>query len=217
MPQARSFSAARTYCRDVLGGDLASIESEAEKNEVLALLTGTRAWIGLTRTVENPPTSTDATLWRWVDGSAYIFGTTYTNWANGEPNDYQNNENCAVMYSNSDKNGPFAPGEWNDEFCTATYPFVCVSDVSMCVCVCVCDHEPCAAAYSFLCVSAVSIMCMCICKCCIYTYIDTHGCIHSGSVCVCVMMSSVCDRVLMRLPKCMPQRVLCVCVNVPCA
>jgi hypothetical protein len=52
-------------------------------------------------------------------GSAYLNDRqqwSYSNWASDEPNDFNNLENCAVIYSS---------GLWNDRSCFSTLPFMC--------------------------------------------------------------------------------------------
>ena len=51
--------------------------------------------------------------WTYVDGSKVY----YTPWANGEPNNANGNEYCAVVSRQH--------GQWNDINCGDTYPFVC--------------------------------------------------------------------------------------------
>lgn len=46
----------------------------------------------------------------------------YTNWLEGEPNNYHN-EDCALMYLTSGRY--VQPGKWNDFPCCAEFAFVC--------------------------------------------------------------------------------------------
>merc|ERR1711998_731875 len=50
--------------------------------------------------------------WKWIDGS----GSVYTNWAEGEPNDSGDNEDCGQMYFD---------GSWNDNDCSTQLAFIC--------------------------------------------------------------------------------------------
>ncbi len=52
--------------------------------------------------------------WSWVSGSS----STYTNWASGEPNDSDGDEDCAINNHNYGTS-------WNDIDCDNTYPFIC--------------------------------------------------------------------------------------------
>ena len=51
--------------------------------------------------------------YKWSDGSA----VDYTNWMDGEPNNYKGNEDCTVYWTD-DK-------QWNDYSCYATANFIC--------------------------------------------------------------------------------------------
>ena len=48
----------------------------------------------------------------WTDGTPW----DYYNWYKGEPNNWNNNEDCAMMKSD---------GTWNDEVCGNLYAFIC--------------------------------------------------------------------------------------------
>lgn len=88
-----TWSAAKLSCEEV-GGHLAAITSSGE-NDFIASHYSPLAWIG-TRTdllVNN--------VWCWVNGEP----VTYTNWASGQPDNW-NGENCVEI------NRP--AGQWND-------------------------------------------------------------------------------------------------------
>ena len=53
----------------------------------------------------------------WEDGSA----TTYTNWAEGEPNNVDGDEDCAVL-------NRFTDQTWNDEKCSDSFYYICEAD-----------------------------------------------------------------------------------------
>ena len=95
-----SHAEAREACR-ALGGDLASIHSEAENEEAFALTGGVSARIGLT------DAAVEGTF-VWEDGTPL----DYVNWASGQPNN-NGNEDCATF-------GPSATqGMWYDAPCEA--------------------------------------------------------------------------------------------------
>ena len=88
------------------GGHLASINSAAE-NAWLYKVFGSipiappengAVWIGLRRSGDS---------WEWTDGRPF----EYTNWAPGEPNNFEGNENYAWMYSDTE---PTQFALWND-------------------------------------------------------------------------------------------------------
>ncbi|XP_041036068.1 C-type lectin domain family 17, member A-like [Carcharodon carcharias] len=69
-------------------------------------------WIGLTdRESEGN--------WKWVDGTPVSF----TRWDQGEPNNWNGHENCAIIRS----------GCWNDFRCTRYYRFICEKRALPCV------------------------------------------------------------------------------------
>ncbi|MET3130929.1 hypothetical protein AAKU55_001187 [Oxalobacteraceae bacterium GrIS 1.11] len=74
-------------------GHLVAINSAAENTFLNTSFGGKLLWIGLART--------GADTFGWSNGDAL----TYTNWAAGEPNNWQGNENVVHTY---------ASGQWND-------------------------------------------------------------------------------------------------------
>ena len=97
---------------------LVTIES-AEKQAFIyeKFLAGTDKkdyWIGLTDAdVENE--------WKWCDGRKL---TIYTNWAPGQPNNLDDNQDCVGI-----RKGHFFDtdydGEWHDNACTKKKEFIC--------------------------------------------------------------------------------------------
>ena len=77
---------------------------------------GTMVWLGAKRDVEEGP---DA--WRWVSGKpvSYIF------WGSQQPNNYANEQNCAVLDSDLE-------WRWNDISCKVDAKTVCRGDPSRC-------------------------------------------------------------------------------------
>ncbi|ROL49836.1 Galactose-specific lectin nattectin [Anabarilius grahami] len=107
----QTWSRAEKYC---LGnkGNLASVHSHEEYVFIQRMIrhethASTRAWIG----------GYDAAgegVWLWSDGSQI----DYEIWSPGEPNNNAGKEHCLEMnYKN---------GNWNDDKCYITKPFVCV-------------------------------------------------------------------------------------------
>lgn len=114
-----SWPTARRVC-DTLGDlDLAIISSPEINESIIEGFTelrglrGQRRWIGLTDEVTEGE-------FLWVDGTALQAGD-FDDWIEGEPNDFDSGEDCAVYR--------FQPGDlalgWNDEPCSRQYGFIC--------------------------------------------------------------------------------------------
>ena len=101
----RTFEDARAVCQGY-GGDLVALATLDE----LAFLRDAGVagiWLGLTDAVAEG-------TWMWVDGVEASWGA----WADGEPNDAGDGEDCASLR---------ADGQWNDLSCDREVPYVCES------------------------------------------------------------------------------------------
>jgi len=112
-PSARDSAASRSFMS--LQGHMATLTSQEEADWVwswLQSLTADGAWLG---GYQEPFESTPATAnWRWVTGETW----DYTNWAPGEPNDYDGfAEGYLAIWA---LNFP----RWNDEVNWVTRPFL---------------------------------------------------------------------------------------------
>ncbi|XP_026181790.1 type-2 ice-structuring protein-like [Mastacembelus armatus] len=107
VPKAMTWADAQKNCRSYKA-NLAYVRDAKENGKIQEMIRqGKAAWIG----------STDAQkegCWSWVDGSTF----TYANWAPGQPDNYQGNENC-LQISTEGK-------QWSDVNCDQLLPSVCV-------------------------------------------------------------------------------------------
>ncbi|XP_026181764.1 ladderlectin-like [Mastacembelus armatus] len=111
VPKALTWPAAQLNCQS-LGGNLASVR-DAEEYEVIqkviADAKGTGLiWIGGHDLIQEGK-------WKWTDKTPF----TYTNWAPGQPDDYQRNEDCLQISTEGRR-------FWNDLDCQTPLPSVCV-------------------------------------------------------------------------------------------
>ncbi|XP_019647001.1 PREDICTED: fibropellin-3-like [Branchiostoma belcheri] len=117
-----------------LGANLASVTSRDEANFINTIITGAPkgqwqnyfVWFGLRR---------KDGFRKFTDGSP----VTYTNWEPGQPNDKRSlfsafkGQDCVGMYSKTGKgcsgmmfkNVYVEKGQWNDDQCYRSYPFIC--------------------------------------------------------------------------------------------
>ncbi|XP_068203774.1 macrophage mannose receptor 1-like [Palaemon carinicauda] len=111
-----TWKSARTWCESNLGSNLTSIEN-ADENEFIRGMAASMnldLWIGLH--------DNDAGgEWHWIDGSNY---EQYTNWADGQPDDYEWAEHCGMIRRGS--------GQWNDLSCDQNLGFVCKITIDTC-------------------------------------------------------------------------------------
>jgi hypothetical protein len=106
--EPNTWGAAKERCASK-GHYLIHINNQAEQDWLEGILypEGGAWWIGYSRN--------SAGNFHWVNGA---YG--YTNWAPGEPNDANNNEDCTVIRSWN--------GLWNDLNCSAQRPYICERD-----------------------------------------------------------------------------------------
>jgi hypothetical protein len=107
--QPLGYAEAEADCVDQ-GGHLASIHDLATHNEIVGgaySVAGGLWWIGLDDRVSEGD-------FEWTDGTPHDFDA----WAGGEPNDYDNAEDCAHL-------ADWAGGAWNDLGCGAVINYVC--------------------------------------------------------------------------------------------
>nr|XP_024653981.1 uncharacterized protein LOC101472202 [Maylandia zebra] len=107
----KTWTDAESSCQ-TLGGNLASFHSTAEYTFIRELTrtaagSYTRAWVG------GNDRETE-TVWKWSDGSQFDF----TNWGNGEPDNYGEGEDCMEI----NREGDYV----NDQRCNSQRGFVCV-------------------------------------------------------------------------------------------
>lgn len=99
-----SWNASRAFCRKYYT-DLVAIQNKDEiayLNDVIPYHSH-YYWIGI-RKINNK--------WTWV-GTNKTLTEEAENWADHEPNNKKNNQDCVEIYIKS----PSAPGRWNDEPC----------------------------------------------------------------------------------------------------
>ena len=108
--QPKSWYEARDACAALgIGYSLAAITNSIEADTIQSL-GGVSAWIGA-----NDINSEG--IWQWIRGPNRMNQEiAYSKWANGEPNDYANGEDCA------DKR---AEGLWNDRSCQSNLAYIC--------------------------------------------------------------------------------------------
>ena len=95
-PDALSYQAAVSYC-DGIGGEIASIHSDADNEAARDACGDNVCWIGLRESGGEQGTHAFEQIWRWRDNSTAGVDS-YHNWAPGEPeyNEYSD-ERYAVM------------------------------------------------------------------------------------------------------------------------
>ncbi|CAC5385747.1 MRC [Mytilus coruscus] len=106
--ERRTWFQARDYCRSI-GTDLVSVHNERESSFLNNNFTLTFMWIGLSNFQNNGK-------YVWSDGTIL----NYTDWGPSEPNNVNNNENCAQTYYRM----------WNDNNCFMSFRFICKMQIN---------------------------------------------------------------------------------------
>ncbi|XP_058261108.1 hepatic lectin-like isoform X2 [Hemibagrus wyckioides] len=104
-----SWNKARQECR-LRGADLVIINSREEQESISQMFIG-EAWIGLSDSAEEGK-------WMWVDGTEVTTGF----WWEGEPNDFDGNEDCAATGS---KFARAIISTWADYSCETELRAIC--------------------------------------------------------------------------------------------
>ncbi len=100
VPEEKNWTDAQKYCREN-HTDLASVRNETENNLIETMLTDNTVWIGLHR------------LWVWSDNST----ASFTHWkTNRSQSRVGYHDDCALID---------LQGQWTDQLCSESYPFVC--------------------------------------------------------------------------------------------
>ncbi|XP_066502466.1 lymphocyte antigen 75, partial [Hoplias malabaricus] len=102
---------ARAEC-EKKGSHLMSIHDIHERTWVSTQIGTSIYWFGLNDIVSEGN-------WEWSDGS--VFYPYLSFWRPGQPDDYNDNEDCGQVDGNSN-------GRWNDEHCTAQRQYICKQD-----------------------------------------------------------------------------------------
>ena len=106
--QSTNWFSANSACQSQTNYHLAVINDEDENNWVTNTANGMIYhvwwWIGYDNTGASS-SEEPAGAWTWVNG----LSSSYTNWDDGQPDDYYNNEDCTHIYGQS--------GTWNDMAC----------------------------------------------------------------------------------------------------
>ncbi|XP_078392737.1 hepatic lectin-like [Cetorhinus maximus] len=111
--ESKEWNSAKLQCES-LNSHLIIINTEQEQNFMEKSIENNPGdyWIGLTdRESEGN--------WKWVDGSPVSF----TRWGQGEPNNWNGNENCAIIKTRG----------WNDYSCSDQFRFICEKRALPCV------------------------------------------------------------------------------------
>ncbi len=105
--EGKNWTDAQKYCREK-HTDLVSVRNETENNQIQTfinqnLTSSKQVWIGLYR------------FWVWSDNST----ASFTHWMSGEPNIGAKQDSICTSTDMKYE------GQWIDDYCTDSYPFVC--------------------------------------------------------------------------------------------
>lgn len=117
--KAYSWNYSRMFCQKHYT-DLVAIQNKKEiayLNDVMPYF-NSYYWIGIRR-INNK--------WTWV-GTKKVLTKEAENWADNEPNNKKNNQDCVEIYIKSVS----APGKWNDEPCWKKKRALCYTGRSFC-------------------------------------------------------------------------------------
>ena len=109
--EKRNWTDAKTIC-NANNAQLVNIASADENHFIKMefLKENVDCWIGLTD-------SETEGIWKWSNGATL---TGYTNWGNGQPNDYNGQDCGGIMNGILGYNG-----EWHDNTCSFERWFIC--------------------------------------------------------------------------------------------
>ena len=102
-----SWNDQKTYCENN-NAKLVTIRSASENSYV----SGYRSSLGVETYIGLSDIATEGTF-VWTDGTS----PTYVNWGSGQPDNTNGNEDCGVMFANSE--------QWNDRTCSVTQGATC--------------------------------------------------------------------------------------------
>ena len=112
------------------GGKLAKVDNVEQQNLINASVDDVPYYIGLNDVAKEGE-------WRWSTGKSRDGPlATFTNWAPGEPNNYNTadgKENCAVLNVSGTLGGNNYSGKWNDVPCDYKQRFICQQSSARCI------------------------------------------------------------------------------------
>ncbi|XP_069106627.1 perlucin-like [Argopecten irradians] len=117
---------AKKYCQ-IFGGDLVKIETQEEETTLEQVLNDVHA--NRTAKIENYWVDGSDVLtegeWRWVGTPGYsqLIAGGYSNWEDGQPDNYGGSENCIQIRYDFNMH-------WNDEDCDEKDSFICEAEYS---------------------------------------------------------------------------------------
>jgi hypothetical protein len=112
-----SWPEADVYCRKTEWGQLLSISDEKDTARIVQWLQLLRHVFGFSKLWLGANDLAREGKFSWTDGNMF----NYTNWGRGEPSAVQGNQeqDCLAI------SGHPSWGEWSDEYCLNSLPFIC--------------------------------------------------------------------------------------------